>query len=58
MSCQEKLMARGLQITNGVQRDVLYTNIFENYELHFFGAKFAKSIHFFRPEMVGISHFF
>ena len=28
-----------LQITNGVQRDVLYTNIFENYELLFFGSK-------------------
>ena len=32
-------MGDRLQITNGVQRDVLHPNIFENYELHFSGLK-------------------
>ena len=58
MSCQGNLIERWICKLQMAYKGCFASKNFENYELHFFGAKFAKSIHFFRPEMVGISHFF
>lgn len=50
MSCQGNLIEWW--------RDVLHQNILGIYELHFFGAKFVKNIHFFRPEIKVFEFYF
>ncbi len=57
MSCQGNLIECEFANYKWRTKGCFASKYFGIYELHFFGAKFVKSIHFFRPEM-GEYHIF